>query len=281
MLPISICIPTKNEEKNLPGCLASLKGHFNDIVLVDSGSEDGTLDIAQDAGLTILNFDWNGQFPKKRNWALENHCFAHDWVLFLDADERITPAFLGELEKALQTNENISGFWLHYDNWFMGQKLLHGDRMRKLALFRASRGRYEKFPENWWSHLDMEVHEHPVLDGNVGSIDSPLEHHDFRGLSSYISKHNQYSDWELGRYEWLHSKKATTEHWQQLTSRQQFKYRHLPKWWFSHFYFSLCFIAKRGFLDGKAGYRFAKMKQRYFQEVRLKILESERVNQTS
>ncbi|MBC8148139.1 MAG: glycosyltransferase, partial [Verrucomicrobiaceae bacterium] len=63
MLPISVCIPVLNEEKNLPGCLESLKGKFSDVVIVDSGSSDTTLSIAEKANLTVLNFKWNGAFP--------------------------------------------------------------------------------------------------------------------------------------------------------------------------------------------------------------------------
>lgn len=272
MLPISICIPVRNEEKNLPACLASLAGHFDDIVVVDSGSSDDTLKIASEAGVTILDFKWNGIFPKKRNWALRNHTFKHPWILFLDADERTTPAFLGELEGKLDSG--VNGFWLKYDNWFMGRKLLQGDTMRKLALFKIGHGEYEKFPEDHWSHLDMEIHEHPVLDGPTGEIQALLEHHDFRGLESYIAKHNEYSTWESKRFQWLHSAEASAQDWAALNSRQRFKYRHLNNWWLGSFYFLISYVQKKGFLDGAEGFRFAKMKKRYFEEIRLKIIEA-------
>ncbi len=273
MLPISVCIPVLNEEKNLPGCLKSLEGHFDEIVLVDSGSTDGTLDLAKEAGVEVLNFEWNGVFPKKRNWALRNHSFQNPWILFLDADERVTPEFLSELKEKLDSGP--VGFWMHYENWFMGRKLLHGDTMTKLALFKIGSGEYEKFPEDQWSHLDMEVHEHPVLDGPVGDIGAMLEHHDFRGLASYIGKHNEYSTWEVNRYQWLHSDEANEKDWAALNKRQSFKYRHLNKWWMGTFYFLISYVQKRGFLDGIQGYRFAKMKKRYFEEIRLKIIETQ------
>ena len=132
MLPISVCIPVLNEEKNLPGCLESLKGKFSDVVIVDSGSTDATLSIAEKANLTVLSFKWNGAFPKKRNWALQNYSFKHEWVLFLDADERITLAFLDELKSKLDSK--MVGFWLRYDNWFMDRQLHHGDVRRARRL---------------------------------------------------------------------------------------------------------------------------------------------------
>jgi glycosyltransferase involved in cell wall biosynthesis len=269
-LPVSICIPVRNEEVNLPRCLAAL-ADFSEIVVVDSGSTDRTSEIARAAGATVLDFKWDGQFPKKRNWTLRNHHFTNPWVLFLDADECVTPAFLAELKSKLADTTNV-GFWISFTNWFMGKPLRHGDVFRKLALFKIGAGEYEKFPENWWSHLDMEVHEHPVLTGQVGEISAPLEHHDYRGLKHYLTKHNEYSSWEANRFLWL--REAPQEAWNALNSRQQFKYRHLHRWWLGWVYFVLSYFIKKGFLDGKAGYIFACMKRRYFSEVRLKIQEA-------
>jgi glycosyltransferase involved in cell wall biosynthesis len=273
-LPVSICIPVRNEEKNLPDCLQSLHNSFDEVVVVDSVSTDDTRRIATDAGATLLEFRWNGAFPKKRNWTLQNFQFKHPWVLFLDADERLTPSFIDELRRSLPDSPH-AGYWLTFNNWFMGRQLKHGDVFRKLALFRTNAGQYEQFPETWWSHLDMEVHEHPVLDGTIGQIQSPLEHHDYRGLGHYIAKHNEYSTWESHRFEWL--KNAGPEAWNALTSRQRFKYKHMAKWWMPWLYFCVSYFAKQGFLDGEAGWVFARLKFRYFDEVRLKIRESRRL----
>ena len=270
-IPVSICIPVRNEEQNLPRCLEALAGRFEEIVVVDSASTDRTVEIAHAAGATVLNFSWDGHFPKKRNWTLRNHAFAHPWVLFLDADECVTPAFLAELEAVIAHPSQV-GFWITFTNWFMGRPLRHGDVFRKLALFRIGAGEYERFPEAWWSHLDMEVHEHPVLTGTIGEISAPLEHHDYRGLKHYLAKHNEYSTWEANRFQWLRT--APAEAWEALTSRQRFKYRHLHRWWLSWMYFVLSYGVKRGCLDGRSGYRFACLKRRYFSEVRLKILEA-------
>ena len=74
-LPITVCITVLNEEANLPNCLDSLGDAFARVLVIDSGSTDATRHIAESAGVTILNFQWNGKFPKKRNWALQNHEF--------------------------------------------------------------------------------------------------------------------------------------------------------------------------------------------------------------
>lgn len=273
-LPISVCIPVLNEERNLGPCLRSLEGRFDDVVVVDSGSTDATRSIAAAGGAQLIDFRWNGEFPKKRNWALRNHPFRHPWILFLDADERLTPQVIVELERTIP-GSRCAGYWLSFANWFMGRPLRHGDVFRKLALFRRDAGEYERFPERWWSHLDMEVHEHPVLEGEVGTFEAALEHHDYRDLDHYLAKHNAYSTWEANRFRWLQSTDDPGV-WQALTRRQRFKYQNLDRWWLSWLYFAASYFGKLGFLDGWAGWTFARLKSRYFDDIRLKILERQR-----
>lgn len=271
-LPISVCIPVKNEALNLPACLAALTA-FDEVVVVDSGSTDGTVELARQAGAAVLQFEWDGQFPKKRNWALRNHPFRHPWVLFLDADERMNSTCVAEL-RAILADTPHSGFWISFTNWFMGAPLHHGDVFHKLALFKIGAGEYERFPEDSWSKLDMEVHEHPVLQGTTGELKTRLEHQDYRGLKSYLAKHNEYSSWEANRFIWLQS--AAPEAWRMLNGRQRFKYRALDRWWLAWVYWAAAVWLKKGFLDGRNGFRFGLMKRRYFQEIRLKIQEIRR-----
>lgn len=271
-LPVSVCIPVKNEAVNLPSCLELLKD-FDEVVVVDSGSTDRTVEIAEAAGATVLQFRWDGQFPKKRNWALRNHRFKHPWVLFMDADERMNVGFVEELRRTLPGTSH-AGFWISFTNWFMGTPLRHGDVFHKLALFRVGAGEYERYPEDSWSHLDMEVHEHPVLSGTAGELQTRLEHYDYRGLKNYLARHNEYSSWEANRYLWL--MKAGDDAWNALNTRQRFKYRHLEAWWLAWFYWAVSVWLKKGFLDGRTGLRFGALKRHYFQEIRLKIQEARR-----
>jgi len=272
LLPVTVCIPVRNEEKNLPSCLEALGDIFEEILVIDSGSTDLTKEIAKNADAKVLDFNWDGKFPKKRNWVLRNHDFATQWVLFIDADERVTPEFVTEMRKALVDTPHV-GFWISLTNWFMGNPLNHGDVFHKLAMFRVGAGEYECFPEDSWSHLDMEVHEHPVLEGSVGEIKARLEHHDFRGMKHYLTKHNEYSSWEANRFQWLRN--AGAEEWGKLNSRQRFKYRNLGRWWLGWVYWVVAYVVKKGFLDGKSGWTFNHLKRRYFGEIRLKILEAE------
>lgn len=267
-IPVTVVVPAKNEERNLPECLASL-GDFSEVMLVDSGSTDRTIEIAEAAGARVVRFEWNGQFPKKRNWALRTQSFANAWVLFLDADERIGPQAADEIRQAVSRDDKV-GYWLNYDNHFMGRVLRHGVPQRKLALFRVGAGEYERIEDQRWSAFDMEIHEHPILSGAVGEVQARLEHKDYRGLHHFIARHNEYSTWEARRLAALRGDPAA---WRALTARQRFKYRNLTSWWFAPFYFLLNYVAKAGFLDGRAGLFYSILKSEYFFSIRAKALE--------
>lgn len=266
---VSVVIPTKNEEVNLDKCLDCLEG-FTEIIIVDSSSTDKTCKIAEERGVKVVDFKWDGKFPKKRNWALRNQTFENNWVLFLDSDEYITDEFKAEIASVLPAATH-SGFWITYNNHFMNQMLKHGDKFKKLALFKVGSGEYERIEEDHWSHLDMEVHEHPVLDGTVGQLTAPIIHNDFKGLKAYINRHNAYSDWEAHRY--FNLCKDSSGKWKDLTSRQRIKYKLLDSWLLAPIYFVSSYIFKAGFLDGSAGFMLAIFKMYYFFQIKCKIQE--------
>src|SRR5690242_7848315 len=113
--PISVLIPARNEAANLAACLASV-AWCDDVVVVDSGSTDGTPDIARAAGARVVDFRWNGAFPKKKNWALANVAWKHDWVFIIDADERVTPPLEAALRAALDGPH--AGHYVNRRFWF-------------------------------------------------------------------------------------------------------------------------------------------------------------------
>ena len=273
-LPITVVVPTRNEEKNLPKCLSRLLD-FRQVVVVDSQSTDRTRDIAESAGAKVIQFEWQGGFPKKRNWILLNYRFETPWVLFVDADERLTEGFRREVGSKIR-NTNCVGFWLVYTTHFQGKLLRHGVVQRKLALFRIGTGLFERINDTGWSKLDMEVHEHPVLSGSIGQIGSPIEHDDFRGMYHFIQRHNEYSSWEARRYLDLGQNDLAS-----MTRRQKLKYQHIAQWWYPFSYFILTYIIKFGFLDGRAGFVYAMMKFTYLLEIQEKIKEMRSSGQRS
>ena len=269
-IAVTVVIPVKNEEKNLPHCLELLK-EFSEVIVVDSNSTDRTPEIVKRYGRKLVNFNWNGQFPKKRNWTLRNVPIQNEWVLFLDADEYVTEKFKEELAEAINRNGYV-GFWVHYINDFMGKVLKYGAVMPKLPLFKVGAGEYEFIDEKQWSHLDMEIHEHPILNGKIGEIKSPVIHREFRGLAHYIQKHNEYSSWEANRYLKMKDKKG------ELTFRQKIKYTFIDTWLLGIMYFCYSYFYKLGFLDGKIGFIYAAYKMQYFFNIKAKI-EEIRINQ--
>ena len=265
-IPISVIVSVKNEELNLPICLSKLND-FDEVIVVDSLSTDNTPNIVKKFGFKLVNFKWNGKFPKKRNWTLENVNINNEWVLFLDADEYLTKRFINEVSTKIELNEHV-GYWIYYNNYFMGKEQKYGLKMRKLALFKKDFGRFEQINEDNWSHLDMEIHEHPILNGSLSKLKNTIIHKDYKGLDHFITRHNDYSSWEAKRY--LNLKKDKTT---KLTSRQQIKYRLLKTGLLPCFYFFGTYILKGGFLDGITGFYFARFKSMYFFQIQSKIKE--------
>ena len=264
-IPITVVVSVKNEEANLDRCLTPL-ARFREVIVVDSSSTDRSPSIAAAHGAKVLNFEWDGRYPKKRNWILLTQKLAHDWVLFLDADECVTDAFCDAAKRAVQ-NKDIQGYWLNYTNYFLGKSLRFGVPQRKLALFRVGAGLYERIDEKDWSRLDMEVHEHPVISGRVEEIRDPILHNDDRGLLKFIDRHRDYAAWEAHRTMALRS--GPVDAWERLTPRQRFKYRNVGRWWYPPLYFILQYVLKLGALDGSAGLQYAFYKFWYFNTIRL------------
>ena len=268
-IPVSVVVPVKNEELNIALCLDHLDG-FDDIHVLDSGSTDKTPDIvANYPNARLVQFNWSGQYPKKRNWALENCQFKYQWVLFVDADEFLTPAFKRELAATIATTSH-NGFWLRFTNYFMGKRLRFGDMFTKIALVKLGCGKYEYTDEHKWSNLDMEVHEPLVIDGTVGVIKSPINHEDKKGLKQYIEQHNEYSSWETRQY---FSIRKNPQIWSKVYFRRKLKYYMLHQWYFALLHFFYSYILKLGFLDGRRGLIFAALKLHYYFQVYCKMIE--------
>lgn len=275
MLDLTIAIPVKNEQRNLSGCLKAIgNGLARKIVVIDSGSTDNTKAIAKEFGAEVIDFFWDGKFPKKRNWFLRNHTPKTTWVLFLDADEYMTADFKQQLKTALAYNEDkedISGYWLNYTIYFLGKKLKGGYPLTKLALFKVTAGEYEKIEENQWSKMDMEIHEHPVLKGKTSIIKSKIDHRDFRGLDSYVDKHNQYAAWEAARFSHIMNDSGLRA---QFTWKQRLKYRLINSVWIGPVFFIGSYIFMGGFRDGSRGFAFAILKMSYFTQIYCRLKES-------
>lgn len=280
-LPVSVIVATRNEERNLPRCLESLAG-VEEIYVVDSGSSDATVDIARSFGAKVVQFRYQGGWPKKRQWAMENLPLACDWIFLLDADEILTPELAAEIQNAIQ-NPNTDGYYISLRMYFLGRLLRHGGAgFWKLSLFRRGRGGYEcRLKDQDASMADMEVHEHVVVEGSTRRLKSPLIHSNIESLSRYIQKHNEYSNWEAKVWVEGHGNGQLAPSFlgTQAQRRRWLKTKFLrvpgaPLWFFLFKYvFSL------GILDGAPGLIYCGLQAVQVFHVKSKIIELRRLNQ--
>ena len=272
LLDLTIAIPVKNEQVNLPKCLEAIGSDLaKHVIVLDSGSTDRTKEIAEHYGAKLIDFNWNGKFPKKRNWFLRNHPISTKWVLFIDADEYLSPEFKLELRSTLPDSDKC-GYWLNYTVYFLGKELKGGYPLKKLALFQVNKGEYEQIDEDRWSTLDMEVHEHPIILGDVGSMKCKIDHRDFNGTSKFVIKHNEYASWEAARFLKAVQKPNASDNW---TLKQKLKYRLMKSIFIIPLFFFGTYILYRGFRDGARGFAHAMLRTSYYTQIYCKIKESQ------
>jgi glycosyltransferase involved in cell wall biosynthesis len=253
-------VPIKNEAANLPRCLASV-GWADEIFVVDSQSTDGSQHIAEEHGATVVQFDFNGTWPKKKNWALENLPFRNEWVFLLDADEVLPNEAEAEFRSAIANAGKVAGYWINRRFMFMGKWLRHAYYPNwNLRLFLHSSGRYEKLTEAATESGDNEVHEHVVVQGATARLRCQLDHYAFPSVAVFVEKHNRYSNWEaqvaLAEARGVRSiqlQSATVARRRRLKRlAQRLPFR--PFLRFLHVY-----VWQRGFLDGREGNYFARL----------------------
>jgi len=277
---LSVLIPTKNEERNLPACLEAIMDWADEILIVDSGSTDKTLNIALNADIKTIHFEYKGGWPKKRQWTLNNYSFRNNWILLLDADEILLPEIKKEIEIAIR-NENINGYSILLQMEFLGKKLKFAyPGLRKFSLFRKGKARFEKRLENQDNSMaDIEIHEHLVIEGKLGEIKSPILHRNFNSLSRYIIKHNEYSNWEAAILQFGNEYELPAS----IFGNQAQKRRWLKKKLYllpgiSLIYFLFHYFFRLGFLDGKAGFYYCLFQSIQIINVKAKIFESKLSN---
>ena len=266
-VPISVIIPVKNEERNLASCLESV-AWAGEVWVVDSESTDATVSIAARMGAQTAQFEYKGGFPKKKNWALETLPFQNEWVLLLDADERVTPELEQEIREVFSREQKADGYYINRKLIFLGRWVKHCGWYPSwnLRLFKHRLGRYEKLEaEDVENAGDVEVHEHVVLEGRTAYLTQDLLHEDFKSIYHFVERHNRYSNWEARVYHNLANgvdlpggmgasffgsplerKRFLKQKW------TRFPFRPLLR-------FIWMYVIKRGFLDGRPGLIFCTL----------------------
>jgi len=253
--PISVIILTYNEEKNIEACLKSLDGWAEDIFVVDSYSNDHTLEISRIFTDKIFQHPFENQ-AKQLNWALENLPINTEWVMRIDADEKVMPALRDELVDKLHTLENdITGLYVKRRVYFMGRWIKHGGYYPTwlLRIWRKNKAYCE---ERW-----MDEHM-KVVEGKVSFLESDIIDENRKDLHWWIGKHNSYATREaidifnlkygFLDYDTIPSKLLGTQEQRKRWIKEKI-YANMPLFVRPFLYFVYRYIIKLGFLDGREG----------------------------
>lgn len=279
-IPVSVLIPAKNEEQNLPACLASVS-RADEIFVVDSQSEDRSVAIAEQFGASVVQFHFNGNWPKKKNWGLENLPFRNQWVLIVDCDERITDELWDEMAAAIE-QDACDGYYLNRRVFFMGKWIRYGGKYPdwNMRFFKHAQGRYEDLKTGEIQNTgDNEVHEHVVVQGKVGYLKHDMMHEDYRDMFHWLARHNRYSNWEAKVYlNLLQGKGDDGTIGANLFGDSVQRKRFLKKIWVRLPFkptlrFVLAYVLRLGFLDGFAGYTYARLLSQYEYQIGVKLFE--------
>ena len=272
---VSVFIPVKNEEENLPGCLETVQW-ADEVFVIDSQSTDRTLETAEQLGAQVHQFHFDGS-RKKDDWALENLPFRNEWVLYIDADERVPPELAQEILETIRSDKAKDGYYLNRRLVFMGRWVRRAGMYPSwtLRLFKHRLGRYERVEMQGKARRDSKVHEHLILDGAVGYLRHDLIHRDLRDLYRYLERHNQYSDWDaevylryrqepLGIDRQLHGalryKRLAKRIWVRLPLRPLLRFLYM-------------YVGRAGWLDGAPGLHYCLLRAVHEYHISVKMKE--------
>jgi glycosyltransferase involved in cell wall biosynthesis len=253
-------VPVKNEAENLRRCLPAL-AWADEVFVVDSQSSDETARVAEEHGATVVQFHFNGSYPKKKNWALEHLPFRNEWVLIVDADEVVVPELAEEIARRTAADE-ADGFELNMKYYFLGRRIRHCGYAEcwNLRLFKHRLGRYERMPVAPGSRTgDNEAHEHVELEGRVRRLAHELDHHAYPTISCWVEKHDRYSSWEAAMYERFLREPAPASigAGKRLKRRLKRLYLRLPLRPVVRFVYA--YVVRLGVLDGRPGLVFCTL----------------------
>lgn len=280
MSDLTAIILTKNEEKNIKKCINSIRKIAKRIVVIDSFSDDSTVNIAKELGVDVYQNKFIN-YATQFNWALENINIDTEWVLRIDADEEFTEELCNEINDKLDKLENrITGVTINLRIIFMGKWIKHGGMypLKLLRIFRFKAGKLE----------DKNMDEHVKLRfGEVVNLKNDFIHHDYKNLEYWTKKHNWYSNREVMDYFDIKNKTNDAKNIKlnnvQAGKKRWYKnnlyYTKLPIFLRARLYYIYRYYLKLGFLDGKEGKIFHFLQAYWYRFlVDAKIYECEKYN---
>lgn len=249
-LPISVLVLTKNEALNIRQCIESVRW-ADEIFIIDSGSVDRTLEIAKEYTDKIYSHPFEN-FAQQRNWAQENLPINNEWVFHLDADEKVSPGLLSEIEKIFSSETDVSGFMMPRKTLFRKRWIKHGGHypVYHLRLFRKSKGKSEHrlYDQNY------------IVRGKVMKIEGDIINAIEPDLESWKAKHRKWASMEAREVLFNKSRIMNINRkGNSIERRNWIRYRiyyNLPLFIRPAIYFFYRYVLKLGFLDGRAGFIF-------------------------
>lgn len=225
-MSLSVVIIAQNEEQMLLGCLNSIKG-AGEVIVVDSGSTDGTLVIAKKYGCRFYFHKWKG-FASQKNFGINKA--KGKWILVLDADERISPGLWDEINETIARDPIEVAFDIPFRNFFLGKEMQHGGWQHEwhIRLFKKGCAKYR----------DQEIHEYLELSGSVGKLKNVIFHFSHRDIASNLLKTRQYA---------IIQSKIEMERGYPLVTRRTLFHNILEHFW-------LRYIRLEGYKDGMEGF---------------------------
>lgn len=183
-MKISVVIPVKDEEKNIGEAIKSVS-FCDEVIVIDDMSSDKTVEIAKNLGARVLEREMKKNFSNQLNFGMKRA--SEKWILFLDADERVTPKLRNEIEKAVKKNTpGINGFWIKRQDFFLGKRIRYGDAVgfKDLRLVRKGSGKWKR-----------RVHPHFDILGRTKTLKGGLVHYPHESVSDFIDSINTWSNW--------------------------------------------------------------------------------------
>jgi glycosyltransferase involved in cell wall biosynthesis len=270
MSDVSVLILTLNEETNLADCIDSCDWS-HDIVVFDSMSEDRTLEIAKAKGARVVQRRFDN-YATQRNAALTTVPYKNPWVLMVDADERVPPELAREIEMSIAgAGADVALFRMRRKDFFLGKWL------RRSSGYPSWFGRLVRLGR---VRIEREVNEEYIADGRIEHLDAHLHHYPFnKGIAYWFERHNRYSTMEAIAKMNRHNDRIVVR---QLFARDPINRRRMLKQFLYRvplrplIVFFYLYIVRLGFLDGRAGFYFSRMRAAYEMLIDLKVIEARR-----
>lgn len=265
-IPISVVVITRNEEAGIQRTLDELT-EFDEVIVVDSHSEDRTVQIAQAAGARVVPYTWDGRYPKKKQWSMLHADARHDWILLLDADEYPSRELKDELARLFADGEpsGVGAYDITLSYRFSGRFLRHGHRVVKRSLLHRTHSFFPVVDD-----LDapgigpVEGHYQPQTTLEVRKLEQPLLHDDRDPISSWFERHNKYSDWEA----YLRQHPEARRNIAAKRTRNGAIFDRVP---FKPLaFFAYGYVVRGGFLDGRPGLDYHLALSMYYWQIDFK-----------